>query len=67
MIEVHLLDATLDLYGLTLGMDLIARLREERRFSGVDELKVQIAGDVSAARQRLAAAAMTPVVVRAEG
>ena len=54
MIEVHLLDAMLDLYGLTLGVELITHLREERRFGSVDELKAQITRDVAAARKELA-------------
>jgi riboflavin kinase / FMN adenylyltransferase len=50
LVEVHLLDAAMDLYGLTLRVDLIARLRDERRFNGIDELKAQIARDADAAR-----------------
>lgn len=44
-IEAHLLDVDADLYGWRLRAHLLARLREERRFSGVDELKAQIAYD----------------------
>ncbi|HKB49363.1 MAG TPA: riboflavin kinase, partial [Ktedonobacterales bacterium] len=54
LVEVHLLDAALDLYGLTLRVSLIARLRDERRFGGVDELKAQIARDAEEARMQLA-------------
>ena len=54
LVEVHMLDATMDLYGLLLRVDLIARLRDERRFSGVDELKAQIAHDADTARALLA-------------
>lgn len=54
MIEVHLLDAAIDLYGLTLGVDLIERLREERRFDGLDALRAQIDRDARAARELLA-------------
>jgi riboflavin kinase / FMN adenylyltransferase len=53
LVEIHLLDAAMDLYGLTLHVDLIARLRDERRFNGIDELKAQIARDAEAARGRL--------------
>jgi riboflavin kinase/FMN adenylyltransferase len=52
-VECHLLDQTLDLYGLTLEVRFHARLRDERRFSGMDELKAQIALDAQAARQLL--------------
>jgi riboflavin kinase/FMN adenylyltransferase len=48
--EVHLFDASLDLYGQELRVHLLGRLREERRFSGVDELRAQIARDIADAR-----------------
>jgi riboflavin kinase/FMN adenylyltransferase len=54
LVEIHLLDATMDLYGLTLGVELVARLRDERRFTGIDELKAQIARDAESARTLLA-------------
>jgi riboflavin kinase / FMN adenylyltransferase len=54
MIEAHLLDVTLDLYGLTLGVELVTRLRAERRFGSVDELQAQIALDAAEARRWLA-------------
>lgn len=59
MIEVHLLDATMDLYGLTIGVDLIERLREERRFDGLDALRAQIDRDARTAREILAAPTAT--------
>ena len=48
--EAHLFDTDRDLYGQTLRVHLVARLREERKFSGVDELRAQIALDIEAAR-----------------
>jgi riboflavin kinase / FMN adenylyltransferase len=48
--EAHLFDTSLDLYGQALRVHLVARLREERKFSGVDELRTQIARDIEAAR-----------------
>jgi len=58
LVEVHLLGmpAGLDLYDLPLAIELAARLREERRFNGVDELKAQIARDADQARALLAGA-----------
>ncbi len=53
IIEVHLLDVTLNLYEKHLTVEFIARLRSEQRFSGIDELKAQISSDVQQARQRL--------------
>jgi riboflavin kinase/FMN adenylyltransferase len=54
LVEVHLLDVTLDLYGKNLSVDFIAHLRSEQRFPGIDALKKQIAADVQQARQLLA-------------
>ncbi len=48
--EVHLFDTSLDLYGQELRVHLLGRLREERKFSGVDELVAQIKRDIAAAR-----------------
>jgi riboflavin kinase/FMN adenylyltransferase len=53
-IEVHLFDLPeeqRDLYGDTLRVHFIARLREERRFPGLDALRTQIAEDASNARR----------------
>ena len=52
-IEVHLFDFDADLYGETLRVDLVARLRGEQKFAGVGELKAQIAKDAEAARKAL--------------
>lgn len=49
-VEAHLFDFSGDLYGATLRLHLVARLREEKRFSGLDELKAQIAKDALEAR-----------------
>ena len=52
-IEAHLFDFDADLYGETLRIDLVARLRGEQKFAGIDELKAQIAKDAEAARKAL--------------
>lgn len=49
-IEVHLLDYSGDLYGQTLDVDFIERVRDVRRFSGAEELKAQLAQDISRVR-----------------
>jgi riboflavin kinase / FMN adenylyltransferase len=54
VVEAHLLDVDLDLYGSVLSLGFVDRLRDERRFAGVDELVAQIARDVEAGRQVLA-------------
>ena len=51
MIEVHVLDADRDLYGRTLRLGFVQRLRDERRFPDVDALKAQIDADVRRARR----------------
>jgi riboflavin kinase/FMN adenylyltransferase len=51
LIETHLLDVTGDLYGNTLEVRFVERLRDEMKFSGIDELKAQIQRDIEAARQ----------------
>lgn len=52
-VEAHLLDFEGDLYGARLRVHLVARLREERRFAGLDELRQQIDRDLEAARALL--------------
>lgn len=52
-VEVHILDFTGDLYGEELAVELIERLREERRFPGIPELTEQIERDVDRAREIL--------------
>jgi riboflavin kinase/FMN adenylyltransferase len=52
-LEVHLLEFDGDLYGEDLGVDFVARLREERRFPSVEALAAQIHADIAAARQFL--------------
>lgn len=53
--EVHLLDWDGDLYGRTLEVELVERLRDEMRFAGPDALRSAIAADVARARAVLAA------------
>jgi len=50
VIEAHLIDVARDLYGQTLRLGFIQRLRDERRFEGVEQLTAQIAADVQKAR-----------------
>lgn len=48
-VEAHLIGYDGDGYGAPIALDLVARLRDERRFASLDELKTQIARDVAAA------------------
>lgn len=52
-VETHILDYSGDLYGQQVRLRFVQRLRDERRFSGLDELREQIAVDVAGARQAL--------------
>ena len=52
-LETHILDYDGDLYGRDVELRFVERLRDERRFAGLDELKEQIALDVAAARKVL--------------
>lgn len=54
LVEVHLLDVTLDLYEKELAVEFIVYLRSEKRFPNIDALKTQIAADAQQARQLLA-------------
>lgn len=52
-IESHLIDWTGDLYNKRIRVELVARVRDERRFSGVEQLVAQIKNDVVEARRLL--------------
>jgi len=53
LVEVHLLDVSVDLYDKLISVEFIARLRGEQRFSGIEALKAQISADAQQARQIL--------------
>src|SRR5439155_824639 len=55
-IEAHLFDLDADLYDKRLRANLVARIRDERKFPGLDALKAQIALDAAAARAALGSA-----------
>jgi riboflavin kinase/FMN adenylyltransferase len=52
-VEVHLIDFAGDLYGDSMAVDFIARLRDTRPFSGADELTRQLKQDVEDAKRLL--------------
>ena len=52
--EAHLLDVDLDLYGRTIELAFVARLRGMARFDSLDELIAAIRTDAEAARRALA-------------
>lgn len=52
-VEAHLLDFDDDLYDQELCLEFLARIRPEKKFSGLDELKAQIQADVAQVRAAL--------------
>lgn len=54
LVESHLLDFSGDLYGRTITVEFIARLRDEVKFPSVEALLFQIQEDVRSARHRFA-------------
>lgn len=46
LLEVHLFDFNLDIYGCAVEVEFIHKLRDEKRFSSLDALKKQIQQDV---------------------
>ncbi len=50
MVEAHILDFAGDLYGQTLGIEFLERLRSERRFQSAQALTAQMEEDVAQAR-----------------
>lgn len=53
LVETHLLDTDIDLYGATIEVRFIQKLREEIKFSGIEPLREQIGRDIAIARSIL--------------
>jgi riboflavin kinase / FMN adenylyltransferase len=58
--EVHLLDQDLDLYGKSLGVAFVERIRGVEKFANVEELRQQITRDIQVARGQLNALESSP-------
>ena len=54
-VEVHILDFHFDIYNQDIRVNLIEKLRDEKKFSGISELSEQIKNDISHARTLLKA------------
>lgn len=50
-VEVHLIDFAGDIYGRTVEVDFVARLRGTRKFDGLDDLVRQVRADIESARR----------------
>ncbi len=53
-VEAHLLDFSQDLYGKEVILEFLVRLRDERRFPGIDALAAQILRDMQKSRRYFA-------------
>ncbi len=53
LLEVHLLDFNEQIYGRHVSVEFARHLRGEQKFSGIEELKAQIARDIEKAREIL--------------
>ena len=54
MVEVHVLDFNGDLYGKEVGVEFVDKIRDQQKFSDVNELIAQMDQDVAQARLTLA-------------
>lgn len=52
--EVHIFESPGDLYGRRVRVEVVERIRDERKFASLEELETQIARDADAARAILA-------------
>lgn len=52
-VEVHILDFNHDIYNQDIRVNMIEKLRDEKKFNGIDELSTQIRKDVEKARSIL--------------
>jgi riboflavin kinase/FMN adenylyltransferase len=53
VLEVHVLDYDMNLYGKQIRVGFVGRIRDERRFASVDDLLTQIRTDITSAAQFL--------------
>ena len=51
VLEVHILDFSKSIYGKKINVEFLKKVRDEKKFNGLDELKGQIFKDISTAKQ----------------
>ena len=51
VLEVHILDFSKSIYGKKINVEFLKKVRDEKKFKGLDELKEQIFKDISTAKQ----------------
>jgi riboflavin kinase/FMN adenylyltransferase len=52
-VEAHLLDFDAEIYGRELSLEFVKRIRDEKKFAGLEELVAQIKADIMAVRELL--------------
>lgn len=52
-VEAHIMDFKGDIYGRDIRVHFVQRIRDEKKFSGIDELKARITTDIELGRQIL--------------
>lgn len=52
-IETHILDFNEDIYGLDISVEFVSKIRDERKFASLDELKVELAANRDYAYEKL--------------
>ncbi|BDQ35063.1 bifunctional riboflavin kinase/FAD synthetase [Pseudodesulfovibrio portus] len=52
-VEAHILDFSGDIYGADIRVHFVQRIRDEKKFNGIDELKARIGIDIDLGRQIL--------------
>ena len=55
LLEVHIFDFDAEIYGRRIEVEFVARLREEKKFDGVEAMTEQVRRDAARAREILAA------------
>jgi riboflavin kinase/FMN adenylyltransferase len=53
LVETHILDSTIDLYGTPLEVQFVSRIRSEKKFTSIESLKTQILEDILEVRKVL--------------
>lgn len=65
LLEVHVLDFDRDIYGAHVAVDFLHRVREERRFESLEEMRAHIADDIETARRYFKGIPLRPTAARA--
>lgn len=61
LLEVHLFDFQRDIYGARVAVDFLHKIRDERRFDSVEEMRSHILRDIESARDYFAARRHSPL------